>query len=131
LSSLINCHVPENGTLQLYKDFIKTLPCEDVAQALGQHSNADVVYLTRENNLLCETVSFLLKQFNDSSDDSDKEKKVLYQVSQILQNIPALINVENIVENIDIKRSTLNTVIFQEVLFTYYLLTYAIKSLHR
>ncbi|XP_008181522.3 dynein heavy chain 2, axonemal [Acyrthosiphon pisum] len=115
LSSLINCHVPENGTLQSYKDFIKTLPCEDVAQTLGQHSNADVIYLTRENYSLCETLSFLQKQFNGSS-DNEKEKKVLFQVSQILQNIPPLINHEIIVENIDIKRSLLNTVILQEAM---------------
>ncbi|CAI6360698.1 unnamed protein product [Macrosiphum euphorbiae] len=116
LSPLINCHVPENGTLQSYKDFIKTLPCEDVAQTLGQHSNADVIYLTRENYLLCETLSFLQKRFNGSSDDNDKEKKVLFQVSQILENIPTLINHEIIVENIDIKRSLLNTVILQEAM---------------
>lgn len=121
--TLINCHVPENGTLQSYKDFIKTLPCEDVAQTLGQHSNADVVYLTRENYLLCKTLSFLQKQFNGSPDDNDKEKKVLYQVSQILQNIPPLINHEIIVENIDVKRSTLNTVVLQEVSIIYLIFT--------
>lgn len=115
---MINCHVPENGTLQSYKDFIKTLPCEDEAQTLGQHSNTDVIYLTRENYLLCETLSFLQKQFNGSSDDNDKEKRVLFQVSQILQNIPTLINHEIIIENIDTKRSLLNTVILQEVFFT-------------
>jgi len=115
---VINCHVPENGTLQSYKDFIKTLPCEDEAQMLGQHSNADVIYLTRENYLLCETLSFLQKQFNGSSDDTNKEKKVLFQVSQILQNIPTLINHKIIVESIDTKRSLLDTVILQEVFFT-------------
>lgn len=77
-----------------------------------------MVYLTRENYLLCKTLSFLQQQFNGSPNDNDKEKKVLYQISQILQNIPPLINHEIIVENIDVKRSTLNTVILQEVLFT-------------
>lgn len=76
-----------------------------------------MIYLTRENYLLCETLSFLQKRFNGSSDDNDKEKKVLFQVSQILENIPTLINHEIIVENIDIKRSLLNTVILQEVFF--------------
>ncbi|XP_060835340.1 dynein axonemal heavy chain 2-like [Rhopalosiphum padi] len=113
-SSLINCIVPENGTLQFFKDFIKTLPCEDVAETFGQHSNGDMIYLTRDNYLLCETLTSLQEQFNGSSVDNDKEKKVLFQISQIFQNIPSLINYEIIAENINIKRSILNAVIFQE-----------------
>jgi hypothetical protein len=77
-----------------------------------------MIYLTRDNYLLCETLTSLQEQFNGSSVDNDKEKKVLFQISQIFQNIPSLINYEIIAENINIKRSILNAVIFQEVFFT-------------
>ncbi|XP_025208084.1 dynein heavy chain 2, axonemal-like [Melanaphis sacchari] len=116
LSSLIDYIVPENGTLQSYKDFIKTLPCEDVTEMFGQYSNSEIIYLTKDNFLLCETLTFLQEQCNGSSDDNDKEKKVLFQVSQILQNIPSSINHEIIAENINIKRNIPNTIIFQEVM---------------
>lgn len=91
-----------------------------MAQTYGQHSNADVIYLTRENYVLCETLTFLQEQFNGLQDDNDREQKVLFQISQILQNLPSLIDHETaIVENIDIKKSILNTVILQEVFFSY------------
>lgn len=77
-----------------------------------------MVYLTRESYLLCETLTVLQKHCNGLPDDNDREKKVLFQISQILQNIPSKIKHEIISENTHIKRSIFNTVIFQEVFFT-------------
>lgn len=115
LSSTINYCVPENGSLQTYKDFIDTLPNENLTQILGQHSNAYEIYLTKENSLLCKTLAFLQEQNNASLDNYDKEKKVLLEVSQILRNIPALINYQTIVKSIEIRRNILDLILLQEV----------------
>ncbi|VVC43185.1 Dynein heavy chain, domain-2,Dynein heavy chain domain,Dynein heavy chain, domain-1,Dynein heavy chain, P- [Cinara cedri] len=108
---LVNAQVPENGFLQSYKDFITTLPNEDLTQTFGQHPNANVIYLKEENYLLCETLRYLQEQFNGLPDDNDKENKVLFQLSQILQNLPSLIKPESLL----IERNIVNFVILHEI----------------
>lgn len=77
-----------------------------------------MIYLTRENRLLCETLACLQNQVNGSPDEMDhnKEKKVLFQISQILKNIPTLINYRNLVENVRINRNITDFTLLQEVL---------------
>lgn len=107
--------VPENGSLQTYKDFIETLPIENMTQILGQHSNAYEIYLTKENSLLCETLVFLQEQNNRSLDNYYKENQVLLTVSRILQDIPTFINYQTIAKNIEITKNLMDFVLLQEV----------------
>lgn len=86
-----------------------------MAQILGQHSNAYEIYLTEENSLFCKTLAFLQEQNNSSLDNNDKENKVLFKVSQILRNIPTLINYQTIVKHIEIRRNVLDFILLQEV----------------
>lgn len=80
----------------------------------GQHPNTNVIYLTKENRLLFKTLRHLQDQFNAPPDDNDKENRVLIQLSQILQNLPSLINLEHIT----ISTNELDFVVFHEVNFT-------------
>lgn len=76
-----------------------------------------MIYLTKENHLLCETLGYLQEQFNGSPDDHDKEKKVLFQISQILENIPSLINYASLAKNIQTNKNIIDFILLQEVLF--------------
>lgn len=87
------------------------MPNEDLVQMFGQHPNTNVIYLTKENRLLLTTLKYLQDQFNAPPDDNDKENKVLIQLSEILQNLPSLINLEHIT----IRTNELDFVIFHEV----------------
>lgn len=117
IPSLMDFSVPENDCLQSYKDFVKSLPCEHLDQLVGQHPNANVIYLTRENHLLCETLGHLQKPFNETVHDTDKEKKMLFQLTRILRSLPQLIDCEPVIQNIKMKKNLLNVVLLQEVLF--------------
>lgn len=114
--------VPENGSLESYRDYAKTLPSEDEAHSFGQHPNANVFYLTRENRLLCKTLVCLQDQLNGSSvDDDDKDNEVLQQVSKILRDMPASIDQEPVLENIEKKRTYMSDfVLLQEVFFFFF-----------
>lgn len=84
-----------------------------MAETFGQLQNANIIYLTKENNILCKTL--YLHKFNEPLENNNKENKVLIQLSQISQNMPALINYENIVGNIEKQRLVLDFVILKEV----------------
>lgn len=112
----MNFSVPKNDCLQLHKDFVKSLPSEHLDQLVGQHSNAKVIYLTRENHLLCETLGRLQEQTNGLTDDTtDREQKILFQLDRILESLPALIDHEQVVQNIKMKKNLLDYVLLQEV----------------
>lgn len=106
--------VPENDCLQSYKDFVESLPCEHLAQLVGQHPNANVIHLTSESHVLCETLGLLQDKTNGSEDDC--ADKMLFQLTQILGCLPALIDREPVVQNIRVKRDVLDVVLLQEVL---------------
>lgn len=115
LSSPSVC-VPENGSLQSYKDFIDTLPRTDPARTFGQHPNASAMYLTKENRSLCETLRCLQVQSDGpSADDDDKDKQVLSRLSEIRQNIPPSIDYRCAVDNVETGKNILDVTILQEV----------------
>lgn len=115
--SLSNVCIPENGSLQSYKDFVETLPCTDSAETFGQHPNANVIYLTKENRLLCETLGYLQEQSNGSRADkyNDKDEQVLSRLSEIRDDVPELIDYGNVVKNIEKRTDLLDFIILQEV----------------
>lgn len=112
---MITDYVPKDEPIQSYKDYVKTWPNEDGAQVFGQHPNADVIFLTRQSRLLCESLADLQERFNGSPDNGDKENEVLFQLSQILQKLPALIDRETLVKNIEITKNPMDYVLLQEV----------------
>lgn len=113
--------MPENGSFESYKDYIKTLPSEDEAHSFGQHPNANIFYLTRENQLLCKTLVCLQDQLNGSSvDDDNKDNEVLLQITQILRDMPPSIDQKPIVENIEKRKTYMSDfVLLQEVFYPY------------
>lgn len=88
-----------------------------MAETFGQHPNANVIFLTKENREFCETLAYLREEFNEPFDNNDNENKVLIQLSQILRNIPTLINYKTTVDNMENRRHILDFILLQEVLF--------------
>lgn len=86
-----------------------------MTQLLGQHLNAYEMYLTKENYLLCKSLTLLQEQNNGSPDDYDKETKVIFEISQILRNIPTSINHKTVVKNIELRNNVLDFILLQEV----------------
>jgi len=111
---LTDGHVPADGPLQSCKHFAESLPCTDSARTFGQHPNADVVCLTKENRSLCETLKYLREQSNGSPSADDKDKNVLRQLYEIGRNMPALIRRESVAENVE--TNILDSIVSQEVI---------------
>jgi len=117
LTSLLSYYIPRDGHLQMYRDFIESLPTVDNPEAFGQNSNAEMASLMGVNRKVCETLMIIHVQSSTVSEEN-KEKKVLYLSSKILKKLPGQIDYTTTAKNIGIKRNPLDVVLLQEVFIT-------------
>jgi len=93
------------------------LPCEGTTHTFGQHPNVNITYLTRENNVLCKTLTYLQEWYNGPSDDIDIENHIMFKLSQMIQKIPMSIDLKIIFESIKTRRNIMDFILLNEVLF--------------
>lgn len=74
LSSLPTYHIPRDGSLLSYVDYINVLPHIDRPEAFGQHPNADITSLITESRMMFETLMSLQIQSSGADADSKEEK---------------------------------------------------------
>ena len=77
LSSLSVYHVPDDGTLQIHREFIKTLPATDRPEAFGQHANADIAFQLSDSRSILMTIASLQKSSGGSKGGVSIEETVL------------------------------------------------------
>ncbi|KAF5308522.1 hypothetical protein FQR65_LT06187 [Abscondita terminalis] len=114
LSSLPTYHVPRDGSLTSYVDYINVLPNSDRPEAFGQHPNADITSLITETRLTCETLMSL--QIQTSSDAAEsKEEKVSQLAAEVSLKIPQPIDYEQTDKLIGDVKTPLDVVLLQEI----------------
>jgi dynein heavy chain len=116
LSDLPEYHIPDDGELRSYKEYIKGLPMSDHPLAFGQHPNADIASAIMDTQDLLSTVISLQPRVASAGGESG-ESKVLTIASGLEDTLPELFDVEE-VHAIMAMRSDpdpLKTVVFQEV----------------
>lgn len=87
LSSLSVYHVPDDGTLQTHREFIKTLPTADRPEAFGQHANADIAFQLSDSQLLLQTIAGLQGGGGRSGGSSGTEDLVLNICQDLLLQV--------------------------------------------
>jgi hypothetical protein len=88
LSTLSVYHVPDDGTLQTHREFIKTLPTTDSPEAFGQHANADIAFQLSDSRLLLQTIAGLQGGGSGGASGGSTEELVL----NICQNLLLQVN---------------------------------------
>jgi len=114
LTSLLNYYIPRDGHLQMYRDFIESLPTVDNPEAFGQNSNAEMTSLMGVNRTVCETLMVIHGQSSTVSEET-KEMNVFHMSSKILKKLPNEINYAIVASTIGTKRNPLDVVLLQEV----------------
>ncbi|XP_037298326.1 dynein-1-beta heavy chain, flagellar inner arm I1 complex-like [Manduca sexta] len=56
LSSLPAYHIPRDGSLESYRDFLDVLPAAERAESVGQHASADVATLAQDAIIMTSTL---------------------------------------------------------------------------
>ena len=114
LSTLPTYYVPENGSLQSYRDYISTLPPVDHPEALGQHPNADISYMIEDTRILLESM-LMIQPRAATSGVTKREDLVDSIASDILQQLPQPWILEDVMKAKADDPSPLHVVLFQEV----------------
>lgn len=106
-------YIPRDGDLQMYRNYIESLPIVDSPEIFGQHSNAEMASLMAENRIICDALMILQGQSTVAEENT--EGKVLDLSTEILKKLPDMIDYETTAKNI--KRNPLDIVLLQEVFF--------------
>ncbi len=114
LSALPTYRIPDDGSLQSYKDYINSLPNVDDPLAFGQHNNADISAQIQETSILLDTLSLFAPQVLSSATGS-KDTYVLKLAAELFEAVPVEIDREITSKSKEDDPSALNVFLLQEI----------------
>ncbi|GMI05338.1 hypothetical protein TrVE_jg1168 [Triparma verrucosa] len=116
LCELPEYHVPADGDLKSYKDFIKGLPQSDHPAAFGQHPNADISSQIEDTNGLLGTIIGLQPKIIVEGAETPMQK-LSKQVAAMKPQIPKVFNLRQVRKDMGARSDpdALKTVLFQEI----------------
>jgi len=128
LSELAEYHIPEEGDLSHYKEFIRGMPTSDHPMAFGQHPNADISSQIDDANTLIEVLVSLQPRVVKVVDEN-AEDPLAKQSMELLEQSPTIFDIRNIKEKMENRSDPdpLKTVLYQE-LDRYNLLLNTVRS---
>jgi len=114
LSTLATYVIPDDGSLQSYKDHITSLPNFDAPEAFGQHGNADIASQIEDSNALLAAVLSMQPALVMAVGESP-EAKVMDMCNDMIPRLPAIINYAEVANLKSDDPSALHTVLLQEI----------------
>ncbi|XP_046962283.1 dynein axonemal heavy chain 2 [Vanessa cardui] len=93
LSSIPSYHIPRDGSLESYRDFLDLLPAAERAESVGQHASADVATLAQDARIMCLTL-FALASTGGGGGGGGEDQKVDELAAEMLSKLPNRIDVE-------------------------------------
>ena len=113
MSELPEFHVPDDGSLKSYKEFIRNLPAVDLPGAFGQHANAEIA------SQISDTTDMLVTLLSLSSGGggggADSESIVDSIAADMIGQLPDNCDLYTIGLAKEDDQSALNTVLIQEI----------------
>jgi dynein heavy chain len=115
LSSLPTYFIPDDGQLQSYRDYVKTLPMNgDHPEAFGQHGNAEISALMVDSTNLLSTLIAL--QPREVVAGSKSPEDTVYDLcDNLASSIPLPLNLAAIYKKHEMDNSPLKVVLVQEI----------------
>ncbi len=109
-------YAPEPGTLNNYRDYVRTLPFNEGPEVFGLHDNANISSAISETNLLLETALSLQPRSDGGSGKGWGE--ILGELSHDISNrIPGIFDIEKALILFPVKyEESMNTVLTQELI---------------
>ena len=116
LSELSDYYIPDEGDLNHYKDFIRSLPVNDHPMAFGQHPNADISSQIDDANILIEVLVSLQPRAVKVVDEN-AEDPLAKQSLELLEQVPDMFDMRTIKEKLENRSDPdpLKTVLLQEL----------------
>jgi dynein heavy chain len=116
LSSLEEYYIPTESGLDVYRDYIGTLPQQDKPEAFGQHPNADISYMITDSTITLESCLALQPKSGGSGAGGAKIEDVVSGIiDDMLSQTPQPFNHEKLMKDKADDPSPLHVTLFQEV----------------
>jgi dynein heavy chain len=108
-------YIPDNGTLQSFRDYIVTLPTTDRPEAFGQHSNAEISYLIADSKVLLDSLTSLQPRVVAATGGMKPEDLVMTIAADLIEQVPQPWSLEAVMKAKGDDPSAQHVVLFQEV----------------
>jgi dynein heavy chain, axonemal len=120
---------PDNGSLENYRDYIKTLPYNETPEVFGLHDNANISCALKETSLFFESALSLQSKGAVGKDGGKSWNDTVEELSKdILGKIPLPFDMEQALLKYPVRyEESMNTVLTQELLRFNHLLV-AVRS---
>jgi dynein heavy chain len=106
----------DDSKLQMYMEYIRSLPINDTPEIFALHDNANITYAQNETFNMMESI-LLLQPKSSSAGGSSREEVVEETSKAMLTRIPDPIPLEPIITKYPVKyEESMNTVLIQEVI---------------
>lgn len=129
-----NYYCPLDGNIEVYRDYIDSLPLNVDPEVFGMHGNANITYETQESNKIIETILSIQPRVAGTAGGMTPDQIVLEKAKEFLTNLPEKLvqadgDKELFVRNDKGLIPSLSTVLVQELEKFNRLLTVMKKSL--
>jgi dynein heavy chain len=115
LSSLPQYFIPDDGSLQSYREFCATLPGLDHPEAFGQHPNADIASQISQGNEMLDTIVSLQPRTAESVGGMGPEARVFEIASDLANLVPEPFDIHGLLQEQLEEPTPLVTVLLQEM----------------
>jgi len=117
LSELKEYHIPNDGTLKSYVDYIRKLPYHDNPKAFGQHPNADISSQIEDSNDLFSTITSLQSTAIVDGVET-KDDQIQIRIDMIYEKLPQPFDLERVKSIMEgrMDPGALKSVLYQELM---------------
>jgi dynein heavy chain len=85
-------YAPADGKIQVYRDYIESLPLNDNPQIFGLHDNANITFMAAESNRVVETILSLQPRLAAVGGGLTPDEIVIEKAKYFLDNLPEILN---------------------------------------
>jgi dynein heavy chain len=112
--------VPQEGTLQSFKDYIATLPLIDQPEVFGLHENANITFQAQESEKIVQTILSIQPRMTNGSGGKSQDDIVMELAIELEGQLPPLLDKANAKKDLFKANEkglmeSLSTVLLQEV----------------
>ncbi|CAK0888334.1 unnamed protein product [Prorocentrum cordatum] len=116
LSALTTYYIPEDGSLQSYRNYAKDLPFAEAPEAFGEHMNAEISSSIADTNTLLSTlISMQADTGGGGGESTNKDEQVMQTCNSLLEKLPDNIDWEDVRDRNESDQSPLKVVLLQEI----------------
>jgi dynein heavy chain, axonemal len=81
-------YAPSNGPIEVYREYIESLPMQDAPEVFGLHENANISYQMQDSNTIVETVLAIQPRISSAGGGMTPDEVVLVRCAQLAEETP-------------------------------------------